>query len=71
MGAIDTFRTMLDKAGVKYVYFASPGTTQEWLTLRRDLIDLASSSSFPPTSRNTSLKSSDCFLFLDSPSRHE
>jgi hypothetical protein len=33
---------MLDKAGVKYVYFASPGTTPEWLTLRRDLIDLAS-----------------------------
>jgi hypothetical protein len=33
---------MLDKAGVKYDYLASPGTTHEWLTLRRDLIDLAS-----------------------------
>jgi hypothetical protein len=33
---------MPDKAGVQSV-FASPGSTREWLTLRRDLIDLASS----------------------------
>jgi enterochelin esterase-like enzyme len=38
-GAIGAFRTMLDKAGVKYVYFSSPGTAHEWLTWRRDLND--------------------------------
>jgi hypothetical protein len=36
-----TFRAMLDKAGVKHVYFESPGTAHEWLTWRRDLNDLA------------------------------
>ena len=40
-GAIGAFRTMLDKAGVKYVYFSSPGTAHEWLTWRRDLNDFA------------------------------
>jgi len=40
-GAIGSFRTMLDKAGVKYVYFSSPGTAHEWLTWRRDLNDFA------------------------------
>jgi len=39
--AIGAFRTMLDKAGVKYVYFSSPGTSHEWLTWRRDLRDFA------------------------------
>jgi len=32
---------MLDKAGVKYVYFSSPSTAHEWLTWRRDLNDFA------------------------------
>ena len=40
-GAIGAFRAMLDKAGVKYVYFESPGTAHEWLTWRRDLNDFA------------------------------
>ena len=40
-GAIGAFRAMLDKAGVHYVYFESPGTAHEWLTWRRDLNDFA------------------------------
>jgi enterochelin esterase family protein len=39
--AIGSFRTMLEKAGVKYVFFSSPGTAHEWLTWRRDLNDFA------------------------------
>jgi enterochelin esterase family protein len=39
--SIGAFRTMLDKAGIKYVYFSSPGTAHEWLTWRRDLNDFA------------------------------
>jgi enterochelin esterase-like enzyme len=38
---VGAFRTMLDKAGIKYVYFSSPGTAHEWLTWRRDLNDFA------------------------------
>jgi para-nitrobenzyl esterase len=40
-GAIGAFRAMLDKAGIKHVYFSSPGTSHEWLTWRRDLNDFA------------------------------
>ena len=40
-GAIGAFRRMLDEAGVKHVYFESPGTAHEWLTWRRDLNDFA------------------------------
>jgi enterochelin esterase family protein len=36
-GAIGAFRNMLDKAGVKYIYYESAGTAHEWLTWRRDL----------------------------------
>lgn len=36
-GAIGAFRNMLDKAGIKYIYFESEGTAHEWLTWRRDL----------------------------------
>jgi enterochelin esterase-like enzyme len=39
--AIGEFRKMLDKSGIKYVYFSSPGTAHEWLTWRRDLNDFA------------------------------
>jgi enterochelin esterase-like enzyme len=39
--AIGAFRAMLDKAGVKHIYFESPGTAHEWLTWRRDLNDFA------------------------------
>jgi enterochelin esterase family protein len=40
-GAIGAFRAMLDKAGIRYIYFESPGTAHEWLTWRRDLHDFA------------------------------
>jgi enterochelin esterase family protein len=39
--AIGAFRTALDQAGVKYIYFESQGTAHEWLTWRRDLNDFA------------------------------
>ncbi len=40
-GSVEAFRNMLDKAGVKYVYYESPGTAHEWLTWRRDLFQFA------------------------------
>jgi enterochelin esterase-like enzyme len=40
-GAIGAFRNMLDKAGIKYIYYESPGTSHEWLTWRRDLFQFA------------------------------
>jgi para-nitrobenzyl esterase len=40
-GAIGSFRTMLEKARIKYVFFSSPGTAHEWLTWRRDLNQFA------------------------------
>jgi len=40
-GAIGAFRAMLDKAGIQYVYYESPGTAHEWLTWRRDLHEFA------------------------------
>ena len=30
-----------EKAGVKHVYYESPGTAHEWLTWRRDLYEFA------------------------------
>jgi enterochelin esterase-like enzyme len=39
--AIGAFRTMLEKSGIEYVYFSSPGTAHEWLTWRRSLHDFA------------------------------
>jgi len=36
-----TLHESLDKAGVKNVYFESPGTAHEWLTWRRDLYQFA------------------------------
>jgi enterochelin esterase family protein len=39
--SIGAFRAMLDRAGINYVYFSSPGTAHEWLTWRRDLNDFA------------------------------
>ena len=38
---IKTFSEALTKAGIKNVYFESPGTAHEWLTWRRDLNDFA------------------------------
>ncbi len=40
-GSVGAFKDMLDKAGVKYVYYESPGTAHEWLTWRRDLHEFA------------------------------
>lgn len=40
-GSVGAFKAMLDKQGVKYVYYESPGTAHEWLTWRRDLYQFA------------------------------
>ena len=39
-GSVGAFRNMLDKQGIKYVFYESPGTAHEWLTWRRDLNNL-------------------------------
>ena len=36
-GSVGAFRAMLEKTGVKYVYYESRGTAHEWLTWRRCL----------------------------------
>jgi enterochelin esterase family protein len=36
-GSIGAFRKMLEKQGIKYVYYESEGTTHEWQTWRRSL----------------------------------
>ncbi|GAB2808114.1 alpha/beta hydrolase-fold protein [Ferruginibacter profundus] len=41
-GSVGAFRAMLDKQGIKHVYYESPGTAHEWLTWRRDLQQFAS-----------------------------
>jgi enterochelin esterase family protein len=40
-GSVGAFRAMLEKAGIKYVYYESKGTAHEWLTWRRDLFQFA------------------------------
>ena len=35
--SVGAFRALLDKQGIKNVYYESPGTAHEWLTWRRDL----------------------------------
>ena len=40
-GSVGAFRKMLEKTGVKYVYYESPGTAHEWLTWRRSLYQFA------------------------------
>jgi enterochelin esterase-like enzyme len=39
--AVNGFHLALVKAGIKHVYYESPGTDHEWLTWRRDLYDFA------------------------------
>lgn len=39
--AVNGFHQALVKAGIKHVYYESPGTAHEWLTWRRDLYDFA------------------------------
>lgn len=40
-GSVGAFRNMLDKQGIKHVYYESPGTAHEWLTWRRSLYQFA------------------------------
>lgn len=40
-GSVSAFRRMLDKQGIKYVYYESPGTAHEWQTWRRSLYQFA------------------------------
>ena len=40
-GSVGAFRAMLDKQGIKHIYYESPGTAHEWLTWRRDLREFA------------------------------
>jgi enterochelin esterase-like enzyme len=35
--SVGAFRAMLDKQGIKHIFYQSPGTAHEWLTWRRDL----------------------------------
>jgi enterochelin esterase-like enzyme len=35
--SVGAFRKMMDRQGIKYIYYESPGTAHEWLTWRRDL----------------------------------
>ncbi|MEO8253627.1 MAG: alpha/beta hydrolase-fold protein, partial [Flavobacterium sp.] len=36
-GSVGAFKNMLEKQGIKYTYYESPGTAHEWLTWRRSL----------------------------------
>jgi enterochelin esterase family protein len=40
-GSVGAFRNMMEKQGIKYVYYESLGTAHEWLTWRRDLFQYA------------------------------
>lgn len=40
-GSVGAFRNMLDKQGIKYVYYVSEGTAHEWQTWRRSLYQFA------------------------------
>ncbi len=39
--SVGAFRTMLEKQGIKYVFYESQNTAHEWLTWRRDLNEFA------------------------------
>ena len=41
-GSVGAFRAMLNKQGIKHVYYESPGTAHEWLTWRRSLKEFSS-----------------------------
>jgi enterochelin esterase family protein len=41
-GSVGAFRAMLDKQGIKHVFYESKGTAHEWLTWRRSLHQYAS-----------------------------
>lgn len=40
-GSVGAFKKMLDKQGIRYVFYESPGTAHEWLTWRRSLYQYA------------------------------
>ena len=40
-GSVGAFRAMLDKQGIKHIYYESPRTAHEWLTWRRSLNNFA------------------------------
>lgn len=40
-GSVGAFRAMLDKQGIKHIYYESPQTAHEWLTWRRSLNNFA------------------------------
>lgn len=40
-GSVGAFRNMLNKQGIRYVYYESPQTAHEWLTWRRSLNNFA------------------------------
>jgi enterochelin esterase-like enzyme len=39
--SVGAFRSMLEKKGIKYIFYQSNGTAHEWLTWRRDLYQFA------------------------------
>lgn len=39
--SVKGFKEALDKGGIKYAYYESPGTAHEWQTWRRDLAQFA------------------------------
>jgi len=41
-GSVGAFRKMMDKQGIKYVYYESPGNRPRMVTWRRDLYQYAS-----------------------------
>jgi enterochelin esterase family protein len=40
-GSVGAFRRMLEKQGIRDLFYESPGTAHEWLTWRRDLFQFA------------------------------
>lgn len=40
-GSVGAFKNMLEKQGIDYTYYESPGTAHEWLTWRRSLYEFA------------------------------
>jgi S-formylglutathione hydrolase FrmB len=41
MKSVNGYHEALDAAGIKHVFYESPGTSHEWLTWRRDLHEFA------------------------------
>ena len=39
--SVNNFHQMLEKAGIKHIYYESPETDHEWQTWRRDLKEFA------------------------------